>query len=134
MTQARWAPLALRTLWLLYFTALFLATHMPVPAGLPPTVSDKALHVMAFMPLAWLSCAAWETTARRVDWRVVLALVLYGAVDELLQWPVGRNADVWDWVADTVGVAIGVGLYLLTRGALQRWTGHRGESNTSERS
>ena len=35
-------------------------------------------------------------------------MVVYGVVDELLQTPVGRTADVKDWFADVAGAVIGI--------------------------
>jgi VanZ family protein len=43
---------------------------------------------------------------------------VYGALDELLQIPVGRHCDLWDWVADMGGVAAVLavaGFYLALR-------------------
>jgi len=38
----------------------------------------------------------------------VLVLATYGAVDELLQIPVGRTCDIADWVFDLLGGSLGV--------------------------
>jgi VanZ family protein len=40
--------------------------------------------------------------------RVWCVVALYGAIDELLQVPVGRSCEVLDWCADAIGAAGGV--------------------------
>ena len=56
----------------------------------------------------------------RPDWRgAVLALItvsFFGATDEWHQSFVpGREADLLDWLADTSGAALAIGLYVLVR-------------------
>ena len=38
----------------------------------------------------------------------IIAIALYGAADELLQIPVGRQAEFADWIADMAGAATGI--------------------------
>lgn len=84
-------------------------------AHLPPIAFDlwdKAQHALAFALLAALGLAGYRTHPTRV----VLGLLLFGAAIELTQgWTGLREADLLDWLADTMGVAA-VGL----AGALRR--------------
>lgn len=108
-----------------YFMALFVGTHIPrVPQGLTPGLSDKHLHFLAYGGLAFL-IAARRSCSRRMTWRhyAILWLIIaaYGALDELLQIPVGRDAEVADWLMDIAGAAAG----LLACEFLTRWVSSR---------
>jgi VanZ family protein len=74
-----------------------------VPAA-PPGV-DKLIHVLLFLVLAvsgrWAGIRAGTLGA---------LLAGYGAVSEVVQWltPLERSGSVADWLADVVGVALGL--------------------------
>ena len=74
--------------------------------------ADKVIHAGVFGILAVFVLLATGRPALSV----VLAS-LFGAADELHQATVpGRNADVFDWVADTIGALVAVALVVyLTR-------------------
>lgn len=67
---------------------------------------DKVLHFAAFYGLALLGAAAFPGR-KALIWLAVL-LCGYGALIEILQPlpPFGRDRDVFDWVADTIGIAL----------------------------
>ncbi len=121
---------AARPLCAIYAAALFVATHIPV-AQLPPLhTSDKLLHFGAYAIFGLLLAAAWDpgrAPARRALMSALGALALFAALDELLQIPVGRHGDPWDWLADVAGAAAGL---IAARALLARWraraTGDRG--------
>jgi VanZ family protein len=82
---------------------------------------DKLFHLIAFGILGLLTMGAQQTSregysARRV-WLVVLAVTLYGILDETHQYFVpGRNADVFDALADALGALLGAWtMYFLAR-------------------
>lgn len=107
-----------------YWTTLFVATHVPImQPHLPLRHPDKWLHAGAYAALAVLMALAWSARAT-FAWRgflIVLAiLVLYGAVDEITQIPVGRHGDVADWQADVVGSIGGLAVFLAARTVLRR--------------
>ena len=82
-------------------------------AGVPG--SDKLHHALAFFALAVpLSYAR----PRLAIWIVIAATAYSGAI-ELIQPTVGRDQDVWDFLAGGVGAvagaAVGVGLHWLRR-------------------
>lgn len=87
------------------------------PTTLPPSAFsmwDKAQHALAFVALAVLGLQAYPGRWGRL-W---LGLLLLGAAIEVAQSVVGwRQGDVADWVADAVGVALGVVLFR----TLRRW-------------
>ncbi len=70
---------------------------------------DKVVHAVVFGVLGALLHLA---TAK--PWLSIFLTSLYGVTDEWHQMStVGREADPWDWVADTVGAILAVGI--LTR-------------------
>jgi VanZ family protein len=76
---------------------------------------DKIQHALAYAPVGWLFLRAivWKKNfTRRALWLAILAGALYGATDELHQYFVpGRAADWTDWLADTIGAALGAWLF-----------------------
>lgn len=98
--------------------SLFIATHLPARKLPPMHVSDKFLHFTAYFFLAgMIYLSTWLTNpARRWAGATVLAvLVVYGAIDELLQPLVNRHADVRDWLADVGGAASALVLLMMVR-------------------
>jgi VanZ family protein len=102
-------------LLLFYWLTLFVLTHIPLPQFVHQAhVSDKLLHVLAYMILVFLVWSAMGP-GKKVLWRkatvwwVLLVVSLYGLADELLQGCVaGRSSDVADFAANLVGVVAGL--------------------------
>ena len=90
----------------LYTAGLVTGTHLPPEIGPEPLIPDKVIHFGAYLGLAWLLGLTLASRGRRV-WVAVPLLLVFGAVDELTQIPVGRTADVWDWLADAAGIMVG---------------------------
>ena len=97
----------------------FLSSQSTLPQPKGVLSWDKLQHAMAFAVFAgaaglWASVDFWKR-------RPALALLIitfvgsaYGAVDEFHQYFVpGRNCNVWDWLADTLGAVIGAAAMLL---------------------
>jgi len=89
---------------------------LPAPELFPQ--QDKLVHMTAYAVMGLL---AWHCFAHRLPntaWLAAASITfcwLYGASDEWHQSFVpGRNADVWDWVADSMGAGAAV-LYLWLR-------------------
>ena len=105
-----------RTCWALtaaYWAGIFVMTHLP-PATLhkvTPRMWDKLAHFLAYFFLsALLGATLMLTFPRRRSiplWVLVIGFA-YGAIDELLQPFVRRDATLMDWVADALGVWAGV--------------------------
>lgn len=115
MAQPR---LALRVVQLAFWAALvftFVAAVMPARQAPQLFAWDKAEHFAAFFTLTVLGAAAFP---RRSIALLALLLSAFGGFVEFVQaLPiVGRDADVRDWVADSV--AVGAALLAL---ALIRW-------------
>jgi VanZ family protein len=107
-----------------YWLALIAGTHIPrVPQALQMPGSDKWQHTAAYAGLAFL-LAARSSVGRPLTWKLALGvaggLMLFGALDELTQIPVGRDAEFGDWLADCLGAALGVGLLAAWRRIIRR--------------
>ncbi|MDZ4113712.1 MAG: hypothetical protein U1E18_29535 [Brevundimonas sp.] len=88
-----------------------------VEQGLP---WDKANHALAFVVLTVLTGRGWPDLSRGL---LIVIMLAAGVGIELVQGlpQIGRDADVWDVVADGVGIAAGlVLLAVLRRGAVLR--------------
>ncbi|MDR2397849.1 MAG: VanZ family protein [Spirochaetaceae bacterium] len=91
---------------------------LPTPKGI--LGFDKVQHLLAYLVLAmtvglWFSLHQWTRRPWRCAAWVVAIAVVYGISDELHQTFVpGRDGNVWDWVADTLGALIGTGLVMLS--------------------
>ena len=106
-------------LWLpplLYMAFIFYLSSQsaPLPA-LTERVWDKALHLIEYSVLCLLLCRALHGEGLAALRVVLLALFLtsaYGASDEVHQSFVPeRNADVRDWLADTIGAGAGAAAF-----------------------
>lgn len=105
-----WKALLLTIFWL----SVFVATHLPRLPRSIGRVSDKTLHFTAFAILGYL--LSWVLFSRmrgvlRHGGMVLSIIAIYAALDELLQIPVGRRCDFWDWIADMIGAACGLTLF-----------------------
>ena len=93
---------------------LTLSVAMLWPLEAPPPApegSDKLVHLAAFAALAF----PLARTGRFGLLPVFVGASAFGGVIELIQPSFNRSADVNDWVADIVGVMLGIGLGLLYR-------------------
>jgi VanZ family protein len=105
---------------IVYWPALFVISHIPIPYLVRQAhVSDKSLHFVAYLILAFLLWFAFNPD-RRVNWQkaavwwVLLVIAVYGIVDELLQGCIsGRSCDTADYIADLVGTLTGLILFSL---------------------
>jgi VanZ family protein len=83
-------------------------THLPIVNVLEVHVWDKALHFTAYFGLALMATIAVRADRRALWW--ALALVLMGGTLEIVQGMTGRDADIFDELANTIGVVTGLGL------------------------
>jgi len=120
----RLAPIA-RYATVLLILAMFLMTHLPAHA-FPRELAfaDKIVHCFVYMLLAFSVLTSWELTIGQLRphhyFTVWLVGTLYGAFDEVTQIPIGRHADVRDWMADIVGIVFGLTLFRLLRPLISR--------------
>ena len=77
---------------------------------------DKVLHLIEYLPFGYLTVRAVRVDLRH-RWLGALlvsffVVSLYALSDEFHQRFVpGRFCSLWDWVADLIGAAAGIGLY-----------------------
>jgi VanZ family protein len=105
---------------LAYMTAIFVASAQPgLRSPLAFTWSDKLIHVVEYLLYGLLLVRALRAHLRfgHPAFAAVVALgfvVLTGAADEYFQSFIpGRQCDVFDLLADTVGGAIAQFVYVL---------------------
>jgi VanZ family protein len=104
----------------------------PLPA-VTERIWDKALHFGVYAALGLLFIRAFR--GEGTGWIVAAALALaatsaYGASDEWHQlFTPGRQSGLDDWIADTLGGAMGVATFaLLAKTRLTAWTRSPGRS------
>jgi VanZ family protein len=102
--------------WPLVFAAAILVESSQSVVPLPANVwqADKIAHFLAYGLLATVTLRALRIASLR--WRAIAAVFLvslFGATDEIHQhFTPGRSCDVFDWLADTLGAGLAVGLYV----------------------
>jgi VanZ family protein len=98
--------------WPLAVAALIIcASHRSTIASPNVTNIDKVTHFAVYGLLATLTCRL-STGWRAAGW-ALLAVSLFGVADEWHQSFVpGRSPSVADWIADTLGAAVAVTLYV----------------------
>ena len=90
---------------------LSVAMLWPVDQPITPDGTDKIVHLVAFAALAF----PLARTGRFGLLPVFVGASAFGGAIELIQPSFNRSADVNDWVADIVGVILGISLGLLYR-------------------
>lgn len=107
----------------------FLAVMTSLPASNLPSVelSDKLIHTGAFFVLGFLMVFTFSIQTRyrllneRAGFFMLAAGLLYAAMDELHQMYIpGRSADILDFVADGIGLLLGLALFILFKVVLAR--------------
>jgi len=99
------------SVWLLVLSGYcgliyYLSSQSSVPVPYVFDAQDKLIHATAYAVMAWLFWQSWQGRFSRIYllWLSVLFCSLYGISDEWHQSFVpGRDASVFDWVADTTG-------------------------------
>jgi VanZ family protein len=86
--------------------AMLWPLDQPHPA---PEGSDKLLHLIAFAALAF----PLARTGRIGLLPVFIGASAFGGAIELIQPSFNRSADISDWVADFIGIVVGIGCGLL---------------------
>ena len=111
-----------RTIYALAFLGTYIAVLVAslVPTSSLPqvTLSDKVEHFIAYAVLAALGAKAFPGR----PWLLAMVLVANGVGVEILQQAMGlgRQGEVLDALANTLGIAAGLGLIWLMR---RRWRG-----------
>ncbi len=99
--------------WLILPAILFVIygelTHDKLAEVLTFGIWDKALHFTAYFGLCVMTTVAVRASERRaLSW--AFGLVVMGGALEIIQGLTGRDADVFDELANTLGVVVGFGV------------------------
>jgi len=107
---------------IVYAGLIFFASSFSViPFNLPAfDLKDKLVHFVEFAilgALLWRSASRWKLSFTRIKLLIIALIIgsIYAAFDEFHQFFVpGRNCDLFDWVADAIGLAVGIAVaYIL---------------------
>jgi VanZ family protein len=108
-------------LTIVYWCALFIATHIPAERLPYVPVTDKTVHFVSYGVLALALFVSLSVARGRAQAELAVTVLgvclAYGAVDEWLQIPVHRSCELADWYADVAGAATAVVLATL----VTRW-------------
>jgi len=109
-----WIPFILYSAIILFFSTRPLS-HLP---RLP--LSDKIIHFLEYSLygalLARLLLQRFPRTWIRPSLLAWFGVALFAVLDETVQnFVAGRQADVWDWMADVTGGLFGITCYLMIR-------------------
>ena len=110
---------------IVYWGALFAATHTPLPRPPLLRVTDKTGHFVSYALLAAILFVALHLSGRRpasaVGIFVLGTLLLYGAIDEWTQLLVNRSCELADWYADAAGASVAVVVMTLSIRITRGW-------------
>jgi VanZ family protein len=99
---------------------------LPQPKGILGW--DKLQHLFAYAVLSvtvgmWFSPAFWERRPVLAPLLTMLISSVYGVTDEFHQYFVpGRDCNVWDWLADTLGALLGALVIMIL---MKMWKHHK---------
>jgi VanZ like family len=82
--------------------------HSRLVGVLERNVWDKALHFTAYYGLSLMATIAVRADVRKYWW--ALGLIALGGALEIIQGFTGRDADIFDELANTIGVLVGLGV------------------------
>lgn len=91
-----------------------------IPSLQTPTVGiefgDKLLHAGEYTVFGFLLMRSGHFLFLNAGYPALIG-ILYGGLDEIHQrWVFGRHADEWDFLADAIGIVVGIWIYkALTR-------------------
>jgi VanZ family protein len=108
MSFERLTTLARRAAALAFWPVLAVVIWGELTSHGPPIethIWDKLLHFTAYFGLALIAALAVRAN-RKLIW-IVIALIILGEVLEILQGMLGRDADIKDEIANTLGAVVG---------------------------
>lgn len=102
-------------------TAILVGTSIPSPGVVEPggLPVDKIVHVVMYFGLAGTIVRALRLSGCSTHGVLLLsalAAAAFAGLDEWHQGWVGRNPELGDWLADAVGLMLGVGVFGFGRG------------------
>jgi VanZ family protein len=92
-------------------TVLLLMPSYAVPKSF--NFYDKAQHCLVFITLALVGFSAYPKNIKTI----VFGLIFYGGAMEVCQsvLTTTRHGDLVDWFADSVGIVMGLGVYVASQ-------------------
>ncbi len=93
-------------------------TPSPPTPDLQHPMSDKLYHVLGFAALVFPSALLFK---RSLIWIVPLS-VTFGAAIEIIQPYTGRSAEAMDFVANLIGIGVGITAGLAARAVVRKST------------
>jgi VanZ family protein len=118
MLQARWlqSPITLIFYWL-FISWLFMLPGSALPTNnwFSKVYFDKWVHIGFFIALVFLLLSAIKRFVQ-IRWMPMGIAISYGFIIELIQhfFIPNRAFDLGDWIADTAGAFLGLGLWFWT--------------------
>lgn len=120
----------------LWAAGILVVTTVPLPGRASMAIRhlDKLVHAAMYSGLGWTVARALHRTGRSTGIALFVAVAAaagFAALNESIQAWVGREPDVVDWIADAVGLAAGLGLFLwLRRGRSERERSSTGDDGS----
>ena len=102
----------IRKNWLLFSSLLLvlIVTLMPGDGKVAGNYLDKVVHFSVFLFLSISICNKYIKTKKLVE--ILFFAIMLGFITEVLQQFIpGRNTDIYDAIADTLGVIVGYYFY-----------------------
>ena len=110
-----WVPVVLYAGFIVYLSSQpFPSEQMP---KLFEVVNDKLLHALEYGVLGILCYRAFHFASGSklrpfASILAILVAMMFGVTDEFHQYFIpSREADGWDWIADTIGAIISIKIY-----------------------
>lgn len=96
------------------FVGITVLSLLPPKSGVELPTNDKVGHFIAYGTFAMNVCLLFNRWKKELLFSLI-GIVLYGVLIEFLQGFVRRETSVYDFLANTAGVAIGVTIITLFR-------------------
>lgn len=99
--------IAARILLAIATITLIIGTHWPsptLPGALQFSFSDKLIHILLYATIGGLARLSFDTRI----WIYATLGIALAACDEMTQPWFNRQADLFDFIADVIGLAIGI--------------------------
>lgn len=98
---------------------ILVVTLMPGDGNVAGHYLDKVVHFIVFLLLSVNACYKFYQSKRLVD--VLIWSILLGLFTEVAQQFIpGRNMDIYDGIADTLGIIVGFYLYKLKSNSIAK--------------
>lgn len=98
-----------KKLLIFYVIAILVVSTIPGSSIKIPSIwsFDKLLHLIEYFILAFLAINALESLSTKTVVIIVIIGTLYGGFNEVWQGAIGRNASIYDAIANGVGMILG---------------------------